>query len=170
MLIRLVPMAKEVTYRSKGVPLEDYELTREDHRHQKQSEGTREAVERMFKQNPPPPLSNHQNARLRELLRPQADYEVMRWRVRLYCGHAVETSRHRENDKPTNHGSVSMCCPHCGMDPAAIVAYEPIGLRGEPPQPITQAKQPSKAILQRRLKKLEAEADELRQQLRRCGE
>lgn len=163
-------MVNEVNYGSKGVPLDDYELTREDHRQQKQFAGTREAVERMFKDNPPPPLSDHQKARLRELLRPQPDYEIMRWRVRLYCGHVNETSRHRENDKPTNHGSVSMCCPQCGMDPAAIVAYEPIGLRGESPQPVMWAKQPSKVTLQSRLKKLEAEADELRQQLRRRGE
>jgi hypothetical protein len=163
-------MAKEVTYGSKGVPLEDYELTREDHRRQKQSEDTHEAVERMFKENPPPPLSDHQKVRLRELLRPQPDCEIMCWRVRLYCGHVVETTRHCENDKPTNHGSASMRCPQCGMDPADIVAYEPIGLRGEPPRPITKPKQPSKATLQRRLKKLEAEAEELRHQLRRHGE
>ncbi|WP_156623908.1 hypothetical protein [Mycobacterium sp. 852002-40037_SCH5390672] len=162
-------MMKEVTHGSKGIPLESYELTREDHRRQKQCEDTHEAVERMFKENPPPPLSDHQTARLRELLQPQPDYEIMRWRVRLYCGHVVETSRHCENDKPTNHGSVSMRCPQCAMDPAHIVAYEPIGLRGEPSQPVKQPKQPSKATLQRRLKKLEAEAEELRQQLRRYG-
>ncbi len=160
-------MTKLVTYGSKGVPLESYELTREDHRRQRQSEETHGAVERMFKENPPPPLSDHQKARLRGLLRPHPDYVIMRWRVRLYCGHAVETSRHCENDKPTNHGSASMRCPQCGMDPAQIVAYEPMGLRGEPAQPIK--KQPSKATLQRRLKKLEAEAEELRQQLRRHG-
>ncbi|MGV0159882.1 hypothetical protein ACRU3B_10640 [Mycobacterium colombiense] len=162
-------MTKEATYGSKGIPLDSYELTREDHRREKQSEDIHGAGERMFTRNAPPSLSDHQKARLHELLQPRPDYEIMRWRVLLYCGHIVETSRNCENDKSTNHGSVAMRCPQCGMDPAHIVAYEPIGLRGEPPQPIKRAKQPSKATLQRRLKKLEAEAEELRQQLRRHG-
>ncbi|WP_156371227.1 hypothetical protein [Nocardia arizonensis] len=53
------------------------------------------------------------------------DDELVQWRVRLYCGHTVMTSRHCTAEDPTV-GASSMRCPTCGMDPALLVAYEPV--------------------------------------------
>lgn len=84
----------------------------------------------------------------------------MRWRVRLYCGHIVETRRHYTFVNPTAAGSSSMRCPDCGMDPARIVAFEPIGLVvPQPAAPVTPpvVRRPSRAELEQRVRDLEAE-------------
>jgi hypothetical protein len=86
--------------------------------------------------------------------------ELMRWRVRLYCGHIVETRRHYTFAQPTEAASSSMRCPDCDSDPASIVAFEPVGLvepQNVPAAASPQARQPSRAELQRRLRDLEAQ-------------
>lgn len=100
---------------------------------------------------------------------PTPERDIMRWRVRLYCGHIVETRRHREKGKPTLHGSSSMKCPECGKDPSGIVAFEPIGLAGQAPSPPKPAaspppKKPTRAELERRVAALERENERLRSQ------
>lgn len=66
------------------------------------------------------------------LSQPTLDWQIMRWHVRLFCGHIVEARRHYEMERPTDHGCSSEHCSECGMDPAVIVAYEPLGLAAEP--------------------------------------
>ena len=59
-----------------------------------------------------------------------------------------------------------MRCPECGVDPALIVAYEPIGLLAEPPPanhalPL-QPKRFSRTQLEQRVAELEAEVRRLK--------
>ncbi|CAI7978112.1 conserved hypothetical protein [Frankia sp. Hr75.2] len=173
-----VPCVRDVTYESHGVPLEEYQLTRKDHREQRISEDTQRWVERDIakkkaEEAADPVLKAHRDEVARRAMAMIArwhtpDHELMRWRVRLYCGHIVETRRHAESARPTFAGASSMKCPECGKDPSDIVAFEPLGLLAEPPKPQEPAvppapKRPTRAQLERRLAELEAEVDNLRQ-------
>ncbi|MFD8512246.1 hypothetical protein ACFV27_14275 [Streptomyces antimycoticus] len=162
---------REVEYESHGCPLENYQLTRGDHRQQEQSENIRRWAEKVLaekeaEERADPVLAAGRRAaadRALDMLRSfqTPEREIMRWRVRLYCGHIVETRRHRENGKPTLHGSSSMQCPECGKDPSVIVAFEPIGLAGDPlapPTPVTslRPKRLTRAELERRVAALQS--------------
>ncbi|MGY3843965.1 hypothetical protein ACWV2X_01705 [Streptomyces hydrogenans] len=167
---------RSVEYKSRGVPLEDYELTRRDHRWQKDLENIRRVAHAQVSKHldevyADPELTAAHQEQLRKVWKfmesaKAAPHDIMRWRVRLYCEHIVTTSRHAENAEPTLHGSSSMKCPECGKDPSAIVAFEPIGLAGEPPRarattPPAQRK-PSRVELERRIAQLEEENRRLR--------
>ncbi|MFG2213064.1 hypothetical protein [Streptomyces sp. NPDC048638] len=167
----------EVEYESCGVPLADYQLTRGDHRQQEQSEDCGRWVEKVLaekeaEERADPALKERRDKAadraLKSLLSYKTpDHEIMRWRVRLYCGHIVETRRHRENSNPTLHGSSSMRCPECGKEPSAIVAFEPLGLAGESPGaskvvPAPPPKRLTRAQLERRVAALEKENQRLR--------
>lgn len=168
---------REVDYESCGLPLADYQLTRSDHRQQEQSEDIERWVKKVLaekeaEEQADPVLEEGRRKaaeRALEMLlghkNPESD--IMRWRVRLYCGHIVETRRHRENGNPTLHGSSSMRCPECGKKPSVIVAFEPIGLAGEPPGaskavPALAPKRLTRAQLERRVSALEKENQRLR--------
>ncbi len=159
-------------YRSHGAPFEHYELTRQDHRRQKDCEAARKwATEQLAKwhaeEQANPSLRGQTDAartRALEMMAawgPTPDHDLMRWQVRLYCGHITETIRHRENAEPTMHGSCSERCPACGLNPAFIVAYEPIGLKADvappTPMPAPRAARPSRKQLEARIAELEAE-------------
>lgn len=80
-----------------------------------------------------PPLSEATIARVAALLshrtRPS---ELMRWRLRLFCGHVTERSAHRTHKTVRAAFMAGMRCDECGLDPATIVAAKPIGLVEEP--------------------------------------
>ncbi len=152
--------------------MEKYELTRRDHRRQKDCEAAREwAKEQLAKwhieEQADPSLRGRTEAARTRVLKmmavwgPTLDHDLMRWRIRLYCGHITETTRHRETAEPTMHGSSAHPCAACGLDPALIVAYEPIGLKAEPappaPPPVPRAVRPSRKQLEARIAELEAE-------------
>ncbi|MGW5116474.1 hypothetical protein ACWEQ8_13755 [Streptomyces noursei] len=173
---------QEVEYESSGVPLEGYELTRRDHRQQKRLESidrptARQVAEERARERADPEIARRKYEAFKqawELMQrfKKPDHEIMRWRVRLYCGHITETRRHREVATPTTHGPYSMVCPECGKDRSLIVAYEPIGLVAEPPPlppdatapPPPQPKKPTRAQLERRVAALEEENERLRSQ------
>ncbi|MGW2365996.1 hypothetical protein ACWCZ5_10500, partial [Streptomyces sp. NPDC001667] len=46
----------------------------------------------------------------------KADHEIMRWRVRLYCGHIIETEAHYTYTDPLSAGSYGRRCSECGED------------------------------------------------------
>lgn len=155
-----------------NTPLEAYELTKRDYREQKTAESIHAHVEKLSaewrdEELQDPVLARKRSERVRETLRrfmqsPTPDHMIMRWRVRLYCGDIVETTRHSENEEPTRHGSSSMQCPTCGMNPARIVGYEPIGLRAQPPMRAAQPKiattrRPTRQQLEHRIAELEAQ-------------
>lgn len=166
-----------VSYKSHGVPLETYELTSRDHNSQRTSEQIRDHVAGLASQWPAeedadPALRVARQARVQEvwdrfLSVPTPDHQLMRWRVRLYCGHITETRRHCESAEPRAHGSSSMRCPECQRDPCYIVAYEPLGLVAETPGrtvPPTPPR-PTRAQLERRVRELEAELAGLRREM-----
>ncbi|GAA4012780.1 hypothetical protein GCM10022384_66760 [Streptomyces marokkonensis] len=160
--------------------MEEYALTRRDHSRQKQSEESCERVRRQVDEDvakcrADPARAERRRqafenvAKLMQSFKKQ-DHEIMRWRVRLYCGHIIETEAHYTYTDPIDAGGYSKRCPECGKDGLTIVAFEPIGLRGEPPEPTEPTpppppKKPTRAELERRVKALEEENEHLRAEL-----
>lgn len=160
-------------YRSHGVPLESYELTRRDHQDQRTWEQISKHVDRLMveeraKEETDPNLRRAREEKRREawelLRRTVPDHQIMRWRVRLYCGHIAENSRNVDNASPRDHGSSSMTCPTCGKEPSGIVAWEPIGLKSPSPAATstparspTTRRRPSRAELERQVRDLQEE-------------
>ncbi|MFE2723285.1 hypothetical protein [Kitasatospora sp. NPDC059327] len=168
----------DVSHERHGVPLEAYELTRRDHASQKSSDQIRDAVNKQMEkwqaeEEADPKLREQRNAHRKKGLEmlgafKNPDHQIMRWRVRLYCGHIVEKKRHCTMANPRMHGSSSMRCPDCGKDPSDIVAYEPLGLVAEPPNPRKPPAQAPKSNrltrtqLEQRIAALEAENTRLK--------
>ncbi|MFF3630311.1 hypothetical protein [Streptomyces sp. NPDC002164] len=171
---------REVEYRSIGVPLEEYELTRGDHRRQKRSEEISESVrlqveEDILKCRTDPASAERGRqafenvAKLMQSFK-KADHEIMRWRVRLYCGHIMEMETHYTYTDPLSAGSYGRRCSECGGDRQTIVAFEPIGLRGSLPKaaehlPPPPPKNPTRPDLEQRVKSLGKENERLRTKL-----
>lgn len=157
--------------------MEEYVLTRADHRDQTQAEKIAEHARKLVDNHladlrqrlGPDGFEQHENE-LCERLRPifarkTPDHELMRWRLRLYCGHIVIRIRHASMANPTMHGCSNQQCPECGKDPSSIVAYEPVGFVAEPPgtaEPATVARRPTRAQLEQRIQELEKENERLR--------
>ncbi|WP_125490172.1 hypothetical protein [Streptomyces sp. WAC 04229] len=167
----------EVEYRSNGVPLEEYKLSRWDHQRQKESEESSEHIRRQVAEDnakcraDPVRAERRRQAFENAARLPQSfkteDHEIMRWRVRLYCGHIIETKAHYTYTNPIDAGGYWKPCSECGKDRLTIVAFEPIGLLAEPPKtkappPPASPKKPARAELERRVKALEEENDRLR--------
>lgn len=116
---------------------------------------------------PPPPLSSTQIDDIRRILsQPKRPEELMRWRLRLYCGHVVEKQAHYTHT--TLHAAFTgpTKCAECGLNPATIVDGRAIGLQVEPAQPRTPATagvpaRPTRAQLESRVRELEAEMSRL---------
>lgn len=60
------------------------------------------------------------------------DHMLMRWRLRLFCGHVVERTADRDHTT-VERAFTLLRCVECGLDPASIVAARPLGLVSEPP-------------------------------------
>ncbi|MEU8076072.1 hypothetical protein AB0B31_11535 [Catellatospora citrea] len=161
-----------VIHRSHGIPLEAYELTKADHRAQSTSDRIGEAAAAMTRSEQAQEAADPELARRRVESTKEAllmifshrtpDRDLMRWRFRLYCGHIMETTWHRETERPTSLSSQR--CPQCGKDPAVIVAYEPLGLVDEPPSASPGPAVPprlTRTQLERRIKDLEGQLAEV---------
>lgn len=119
---------------------------------------------------PPPPMSGEQIERISSVfsrIQKTPDYELMRWRLRLYCGHVVERRAHHTHK--TVHAAFTGghgACPECGLDPATIIDAEAVGLAGDPPRPAAAAQpkppKPTRAQLEARVRELESELESLR--------
>jgi hypothetical protein len=153
-------------YERIGDPNLPYEPTRRDQRRQRQAEEIREAARRQVAGMPPP--SPAAVARVAALLKsfrdsPPQPWQLMRWRLRLFCGHLVECTAHYTHK--TVHAAFSALrgCPQCGRDPIVIVAAEPLGLAGQPPgrRMRSQKERPTRAQLERRVAELEVELSRL---------
>lgn len=119
---------RPVEYHRRGVPLESYEPTKADRRRQEEAERTAERVREIVADWPP--LTPEQRDKIALILGVRTpDHELMRWRLRLCCGHIVEITQHQDHQQPSG----SRICPECGLAPAAVVAYEPLGRVAEPP-------------------------------------
>jgi hypothetical protein len=95
---------------------------------------------------------------------PTPPHLLMRWRLRLYCGHVVERTAHAEHPTVQRAFSAQASCPECGLDPATIVAARALGVVDSPPTPPSR-KKPSIQTLRRKHEKAEAEVARLKAQL-----
>ncbi|MEV6009177.1 hypothetical protein AB0M29_20475 [Streptomyces sp. NPDC051976] len=166
----------DVVYRSHGTPLENYQLTREDRRRQKGTDVRRTALERQFakwaaEEAADPVLKREREKRhiqalemLASWAEAPADSELIRWWVRLYCGHFMEIRRYPTSGNPTRQESEN--CPECGQLHRNIVAFEPLGAVAQPPrlptEPTSNPKKPTRTQLERRIAVLEAENRQLK--------
>ncbi|WP_434593138.1 hypothetical protein [Streptomyces sp. A5-4] len=108
-----------------GVPLERYQLSRADHRRQQEAVGVAAWVAEQVAKAPR--MSDEQLETVMELLRePGPPVEEMTWRVRLYCGHIREVTSPRSWLRPYQGVSGQEPCVDRGLDPATIVAFEPL--------------------------------------------
>lgn len=162
-----------VIHRSHGVPLKAYELTKADHRAQATSDRIGEAVAAMTRSEQAQEAADPELARRRVESTREAllmifsyrtpDRDLIRWRFRLYCGHIMETTWHRDSERPTSLSSQR--CPECGKDPSVIVAYEPLGLVEELPSASPGPAVPQRLTrtqLEQRVKDLEGQLAEVR--------
>ncbi|OLT43330.1 hypothetical protein BJF86_00540 [Serinicoccus sp. CNJ-927] len=121
-------------YEQRGGLETPFELTKKHQRAQEESGRIREHAHRLAQQAPP--LRPGQVSELSRLLGHRTPpHELMRWRLRLYCGHVVETTSHYTHKTLHSAFTGSTCCPECELDPATIVDGEAIGLAEEPPAP-----------------------------------
>lgn len=210
-------MAKPITYEEFGPDPDDatYELTKREHREQREWEEVRERIKRNMREQhfhvatsirggertrvqmqhkhegDDVPGHTHDDDDDYVDIEPEAPYrlpdgaletiyrvlseaatrsekrpwELHRWRLRLYCGHVMERTTHESN---RSYGSYHSACPECGMDPVTIVAARHLGPAAEACEPKPPA--PPKPVLtdKQRIALLEAEVDELREQLERA--
>lgn len=134
----------EVEYLRHGVPLADYKLTKADRHRQHEAVQAHEWIQRQLAKAPPWPEERWE--RMRQLLGPPTPpWELQRWRLRLYCGHVVEATRIRQSPRPDGGVCDKARCPECGLDPAVIVAFEPLGPVAEPPADNRSRKQSSRS-------------------------
>ena len=135
------------------------------HRAQRQPEEIIEAVDRSRVENPPPPLSTDQIEFLRNAFsRKTPPHELMRWRLRLYCGHEAERRAHFTHTTVQSAFMIGDRCPECGLD-ATIVDALPLGLVAEQAAPVRSPTPPAttrEQTLELRVRELEAEVIKLR--------
>jgi len=82
-----------------------------------------------MRDNPPPPLPRRAAEVVRTILsRPTPRTELMRWSLRLYCGHIVERSSHRRHLTVHDAFLADRAYEVCGISPATIVAAVPLGV------------------------------------------
>ncbi|MDP5226882.1 MULTISPECIES: hypothetical protein [Arthrobacter] len=119
---------------------------------------------------PPPPMSPEQRELILRLFScPTPPQQLMRWRLRLYCGHVVEKTAHYTHKTLHAAFSGATSCPECGLDPATIVDGAAVGLKAEPPgaprtgapRAARRSRKPTKAELQAKVSELEAEVERL---------
>lgn len=158
-------------YEHRGDPDAGVSLTAADHRRQRDYEVLVEAVERSLKEHPAPPPSEEMRARLQAILASTVgrEHELMRWRMRLYCGHLVERTAHGSH--LTLHAAFMnhTTCPTCRSE-LTIVAAKPLGYTAESPAPApppvrkaqVRPKRPTRTELDQRIAELERENAQLR--------
>lgn len=156
-------------YHAHGVPLEAYQLTKADHRAQSEKERSWQwAREQAAKA---PPWSDETWRSINALVRgrePIPAHMLMRWRVRLYCGHIVELTRSIEDKNPFGLCFTDHRCPRHDNREQVIVAYEPLG-RLAPPDASAAPRATRRETSAQRIKRLEAENVELRAEVERLS-
>lgn len=140
-----LPIMRDVEYRSSGVPLENYPLTRHDHRRQKESEESSRWVRQQVDEDnakcrADPAMAERRRqafaevAKLMESFKKQ-DHEIMRWRVRLYCGHIIETAAHYTYTNPIDAGAYSKRCLSAGKSGRRLWHTNPLDCSQSHPSP-----------------------------------
>jgi hypothetical protein len=94
------------------------------------------------------------------------DHDLMRWQVRLFCGHVVERTAHKNHKTVRSAFTIGAACPECGLDPASIIAARPLGLEAEPPaSPRADAPTADVAKVRRQLARAPADVARLEAEL-----
>jgi hypothetical protein len=155
-------------YERLGDPDEHRELTKAEHRSQAQLE--RICAHAKVVADDFPPLTDEQIVKVRLILsEPTHPTTLMRWRLRLYCGHITERTAHASYLTSQQAFGLGTDCPQCPQE-QAIIAAEPLGLASDtqppaqraPEQPSARPKRPTRAQLEDRIAQLEAENAALR--------
>ncbi|MCX6401817.1 MAG: hypothetical protein NTX33_18040 [Propionibacteriales bacterium] len=115
---------------------------------------------------PPPPMSPSQIESISKILESKTpEHDLMRWRLRLFCGHVVERRAHYTH-KTVQAAFSERACPECNLDPATVIDAEPIGLVAERPSPSAavtpKPAKPTRIQLETRVRELESELARLR--------
>ena len=120
----------------------------------------------------PPPAVAATIARVLEMMSRWPEkpaHELVRWRLRLYCGHAVERTSHMEHR--TVHAAFlgGLACPECGLDPATIVAARALGRAAPPPRAPARAawSRDRRAAIESKLARARAEVKRLEAEIER---
>lgn len=143
--------------------------SKKDQRRQQEAEDLRRHVQEQAKAEPPPRFSDEQYrtlARIMQTARNRPRSELMRWRLRLFCGHIVERTAHHTH-KTIHAAFTTRACEVCGLEPATIVAAEALG-RAEQPAPVVSrapTKTTDRGRIERSIARHEAEAARLRKLL-----
>ena len=114
---------------------------------------------------PMPPMSPAQRERIGAILRrPTPAYELMVWRLRLFCGHTVERRAHRSHKTVHAAFTGAVKCTECGRDPSTVIDARAIGLAAPSPHApaVPAVRKPTRAALERRIEELEAEVARLK--------
>ncbi|MEV5704775.1 hypothetical protein [Actinoallomurus sp. NPDC052274] len=162
-------MEQDLTdYEYLGDPDADRTLDFRDHRRQESFVEMAETAKQAAATAPP--LEPEQIATLRAVFHASArrpDSELMRWRLRLYCGHVIERTSHISNK--TVHQAFTGCarCSECGLYPATIIAAKPLGSPSasaitSTPDAGVPLRRPTRKELEARIAELEAENEALR--------
>lgn len=120
---------------------------------------------------PPPPLSPEVREAVGTLLRtPKPPHQLMKWRLRLYCGHVVERTTHYAYKSPAEAFRGSLRCPECGLEPATIVDGAAIGLVQVPSHALRtgastgrtgKSHKPTRVELETKVREVEGEVERL---------
>lgn len=106
-------------------------LTKEDREDQRIAESAQAAAAKTLKRLPPVQPSAEQIVGLRAIFsNPPPPSQLMRWRLRLYCGHVTERTCHVDR-LDARSAFLSEACEECGLDPAVVVAAKPLGLESD---------------------------------------
>jgi hypothetical protein len=93
------------------------------------------------------------------------DHHLMRWRLRLFCGHVVERTAHIDHKTVTAAFTGRVRCPECELDPATIVAARAVGPVATLAPAATAVAATRQADLDKRLAKARAEVARLEKEL-----
>jgi hypothetical protein len=112
----------------------------------------------------PPPFPEETLQALAVLMS-QPKGPLMRWKLRLYCGHVVESTAHESYRSASRASGGESRCTSCGLDPATILAARPLGLLVSKDQRSRKPPAPRKLTDVNRLATAEAEIERLRAEL-----
>ncbi len=113
---------------------------------------------------PMPPLSPDVLESLqRERTKPTPDHDLVRWKLRLFCGHVTERRSHKTYRSASDAFGGGTTCDECGLYPATVVDALPLGpVEVKSPKPSGAASRPTRSQLETRVRQLEAEVEALR--------
>jgi hypothetical protein len=101
-------------------------------RHQRESDAMRQAMA-ATPLSQPSPATLAKVATILQAATAHPPLEVMRWRIRLICGHLIEVTAHPEHR--TLHEVFTgqpHDCPKCGQTDRVAVAARPLGIEANP--------------------------------------